>query len=113
MAFAAPLANAPRRLLISLVQGYRLLLKSWIGNVCRFEPSCSSYALQALEQHGAARGVVLTGGRILRCHPWCAGGDDPVPHAFEFSGRGLFTHLLSREGRAPVAAPLQPRNFHD
>ena len=111
MTLSTHLANVPRQLLMSLIQGYRLLLKPWVGNVCRFEPSCSSYALQALEQHGAARGVALAGGRILRCHPWCAGGDDPVPHAFP--GRGLFTQLLIREGRAPVAVPLQPRNLHD
>ena len=73
------LRQAPRRLLITLVQGYRWLLKPWLGNACRFEPSCSSYALQALQQHGAAIGVTLATGRLLRCHPWCAGGHDPVP----------------------------------
>ena len=71
----------PRRLLIGLVQAYRLLLKAWIGNDCRFEPSCSAYALQALERHGAAAGSYLMAARIARCHPWCAGGQDPVPAA--------------------------------
>ena len=73
------LTDLPRRLLSGLVHGYRLLLKPWVGNACRFEPSCSAYALQALEQHGALKGSALTGWRLLRCHPWCAGGHDPVP----------------------------------
>jgi putative membrane protein insertion efficiency factor len=61
------------------VRGYRLLLSPWIGSQCRFEPTCSAYALRALEQHGAAGGSYLATRRILRCHPWCAGGFDPVP----------------------------------
>lgn len=69
----------PRQALMGLVQGYRLLLKPWLGNACRFEPSCSAYALQALERHGALHGGALTGWRLLRCHPWCDGGCDPVP----------------------------------
>ncbi|MCP5282327.1 MAG: membrane protein insertion efficiency factor YidD [Rhodoferax sp.] len=62
-----------------LVRGYRLLLSPWIGNSCRFEPSCSAYALEALESHGAAAGSYLTLARLVRCQPWCAGGHDPVP----------------------------------
>lgn len=69
----------PQRLLSGLVHAYRLLFKPWIGNVCRFEPSCSAYALTALERHGALRGSALAGWRLLRCHPWCEGGHDPVP----------------------------------
>jgi putative membrane protein insertion efficiency factor len=81
----------PRRLLIGAVHAYRLLLKAWIGNGCRFEPSCSAYALQALERHGAAAGSYLVVARLARCHPWCEGGHDPVapaPPAL-FSRRGL------------------------
>jgi hypothetical protein len=88
---AAAMAAAPRGLLIGLVLGYRWLLKPWLGNACRFEPTCSAYALQALGRHGAARGSLLTGARLLRCHPWCEGGIDPVPPA---SAGGLFTRLL-------------------
>jgi len=68
-----------RALLITLVKGYRLLLSPWLGNACRFEPTCSVYALQALERHGAAAGSYLAAARIARCHPWCEGGCDPVP----------------------------------
>jgi len=80
-AVLAFVTNLPRRLLMGLVHAYRLLLKAWIGNDCRFEPSCSAYALQALERHGAAAGSYLTVARIARCHPWCQGGHDPVPAA--------------------------------
>lgn len=82
-------ARLPQALLIALVKGYRLFFKAWVGDVCRYQPTCSSYALQALEQHGALRGSALAGWRLLRCHPWCDGGDDPVPPA----GQGLFTRF--------------------
>jgi putative membrane protein insertion efficiency factor len=76
------LRDLPRRVLVAIVGGYRLLLSPWIGSQCRFEPTCSAYALQALEQHGAVGGSYLAARRILRCHPWCAGGFDPVPASF-------------------------------
>ena len=66
-------------LLIALVKGYRLLLSPWLGSACRFEPTCSRYALGALESHGAGAGTYLTIARLARCHPWCDGGLDPVP----------------------------------
>jgi len=66
-------------LLIGVVKAYRLLLSPWLGSACRFEPTCSVYALQALELHGAAKGSYLTLRRLGRCHPWCDGGHDPVP----------------------------------
>lgn len=65
--------------LMGLVKAYRLLLSPWLGSACRFEPTCSAYALQALHDHGAAAGSYLTLARLARCHPWCAGGHDPVP----------------------------------
>lgn len=68
-----------QKLLIGLVKGYRLLLSPWLGSACRFEPTCSRYALGALESHGAAAGTYLTIARLARCHPWCDGGLDPVP----------------------------------
>jgi hypothetical protein len=92
--FLALLARLPQRTLMGLVQAYRLLLKAWIGNACRFEPSCSAYALQALERHGAAKGSLLTAKRLLRCHPYCQGGHDPVPEKTSTPSAGLFTRLL-------------------
>jgi putative membrane protein insertion efficiency factor len=88
------LKNLPKRGLIALVQGYRLFFKAWVGSACRFEPSCSMYALLALERHGAARGSWLTGKRLLRCHPYCQGGHDPVPESLTNPAAGLFTRLL-------------------
>lgn len=68
-----------RAVLIGAVRGYRLLLSPWLGNACRFEPTCSQYAIEALQRHGALAGSALTAARLARCHPWCAGGCDPVP----------------------------------
>jgi len=70
-----------KHLLISLVKAYRLLLSPWLGSACRFTPTCSAYALQALQDHGAGHGGQLVLRRLSRCHPWCAGGHDPVPPA--------------------------------
>lgn len=75
----AGVAVLPQQVLIALIRGYRLLLKPWLGNACRFEPTCSAYALEALERHGAVAGSTLAVRRLLRCHPWCDGGCDPVP----------------------------------
>jgi uncharacterized protein len=66
-------------LLAGLVRGYRLLLAPILPPACRYEPSCSRYALEALETHGAARGSWLALRRILSCHPWGGSGFDPVP----------------------------------
>jgi len=80
-----------QRLLMGLVRAYRLLLSPSIGSACRFTPTCSAYALQALEKHGAGWGSYLTLARLVRCHPWCAGGHDPIPE----EAPRLFTRLLS------------------
>ena len=72
-----------QRLLINLVKTYRWILSPWLGSSCRFEPTCSRYAIQALARHGAATGSFLTAKRVLRCHPWCQGGHDPVPEIFD------------------------------
>jgi uncharacterized protein len=68
-----------KRLLIGLVRGYRLVLSPWWGNQCRFTPTCSEFALEALELHGALRGTWLAMRRVARCHPRSPGGFDPVP----------------------------------
>ena len=67
------------RLLALPVHAYRLLLRPLLGPHCRFHPSCSAYALEALATHGALRGGALALRRILRCHPWGGSGVDPVP----------------------------------
>lgn len=60
---------------------YRWFLSPYLGRYCRFEPSCSTYALEAIEKHGVLRGYGLAAKRICRCHPWGAAGYDPVPEA--------------------------------
>ena len=80
-----------RSLLIAIVKAYRLLLSPWLGSACRFEPTCSVYAIESLEKHGALGGSYLTAARLVRCHPWCAGGHDPVP----VHGPRFFSRLMS------------------
>ena len=67
------------RPLIGLVRLYRLAISPWLGSNCRFQPTCSSYAIEALQVHGALRGSWLAAKRIGRCHPWGGSGYDPVP----------------------------------
>ncbi|MBD8629299.1 membrane protein insertion efficiency factor YidD [Oxalobacteraceae sp. CFBP 8753] len=66
-------------LFVGILRGYQLLISPMLGPRCRFYPSCSNYAIEALRVHGAARGSWLAARRVGRCHPWHAGGLDPVP----------------------------------
>lgn len=68
------------RALRGAVRAYQLVLSPVLGGQCRFYPSCSAYAMDALAAHGAARGGILAARRVLRCHPWNPGGIDLVPH---------------------------------
>ena len=61
------------------VRAYRLFLSPWVGFNCRYQPTCSTYALEALEKHGAVKGSILAARRIGRCHPFGGDGYDPVP----------------------------------
>jgi putative membrane protein insertion efficiency factor len=67
------------RLLVALIQAYRYTLSPMLGRNCRFFPSCSEYAVEALRRYGAVRGTWLAARRVARCHPWHPGGFDPVP----------------------------------
>lgn len=69
----------PTRVLVGMLRLYRALISPLYGPTCRYYPSCSAYALQAVEVHGVARGTRLALARLTRCHPWTAGGVDPVP----------------------------------
>jgi uncharacterized protein len=68
-------------LLIGLLKAYRAVISPLYGQVCRYHPSCSAYALEAVTVHGSLRGSWLAVRRLARCHPWAAGGYDPVPTA--------------------------------
>ncbi len=70
-----------RRVLISFIKCYKYLISPFMASHCRFHPSCSSYAIQAIEVHGAFKGCYLALRRLLRCHPFHPGGYDPVPDA--------------------------------
>ncbi|MFW2545662.1 membrane protein insertion efficiency factor YidD [Primorskyibacter sp. 2E107] len=61
------------------VRLYRLVFSPWVGHGCRYQPTCSAYALEALEKHGGIKGSLLAARRILRCHPWGGSGIDNVP----------------------------------
>lgn len=79
MVALTPVRRWPRLVLIGAVRGYQLVLSPIFGGACRYYPSCSVYALEALERHGALRGSWLALRRIARCHPFRPGGFDPVP----------------------------------
>lgn len=68
-----------QRILKALIRLYQVLLSPWLGGQCRFHPTCSHYAIEAIDRHGALRGSWLAARRIGRCHPWHVGGIDPVP----------------------------------
>ena len=70
----------PISFVISLpIRDYRVIFSPWVGHNCRYQPTCSAYALEALEKHGALVGVYLIVRRLLKCHPWGGQGYDPVP----------------------------------
>ena len=110
--------------LIGLLKAWRLLISPLYGNVCRYYPSCSAYALRAVGVHGAVKGGWLTVRRLLRCHPWAAGGYDPVPGTPEFeeeirdqavrSSRMVSGHEQEQGGAPPLGPPAKDvRHDHD
>lgn len=77
--FMATVRRLPAKICIFLIKGYRYFISPWLGPRCRFYPSCSSYALEALQAHPFFFALWIISKRLLKCHPWHAGGDDPVP----------------------------------
>lgn len=73
-----------KKILQFFIKLYRKFLSPMLPQSCRFTPSCSEYALEALEKHGAIKGTILSAYRVLRCNPFCRGGYDPVPDRFTF-----------------------------
>lgn len=104
-----------KHVLIGLVRVYRLLFSPWVGGQCRFYPTCSAYAIEALDKHGAAAGSYLGAVRILRCQPWCQGGHEPVPSQFTWAP---WRHRVSemddispdRDGGAEMQSPQPMHN---
>ncbi|MFV0633013.1 membrane protein insertion efficiency factor YidD [Demequina sp.] len=89
-----------RLILIGLIRLYQLVISPLLGPRCKYYPSCSSYGLEAVRVHGAAKGTILAAWRVLRCNPWSNGGVDDVPAA----GTPLFrhTHHSSPDAHASV-----------
>lgn len=77
------------RVLISAVRFYQVAISSWTPPSCRFAPTCSAYAIEAIQTHGSARGTWLALRRIARCHPWGGHGYDPVPNEVNSENRAL------------------------
>nr|WP_285592972.1 membrane protein insertion efficiency factor YidD [Kineosporia sp. NBRC 101731] len=104
---ARRILGVPRLLIIGFLILYRLLVSPLYGQTCRFYPSCSQYALTAVQQHGALRGSWLAGRRLLRCNPWNAGGVDHVPPVRSKSGCEPGAHEtmpIQADSPAPLAA---------
>jgi len=96
----------PSRIVIALLDLYKRFLSPILPRACRFEPTCSVYAIGALQQHGALAGGALAVGRIGRCHPWCAGGLDPVPA----EPPRLFRALLASSPATPSSRATDASN---
>ncbi|MBN4664910.1 membrane protein insertion efficiency factor YidD [Pandoraea nosoerga] len=103
-----------RSVLLLLLRGYKLVISPWLGNRCRFHPSCSDYAREAIIEHGAGYGTYLAARRLCRCHPFHPGGFDPVPparhvcHASDPIAEGAPKGAGSDASRAGQAVPSRP-----
>jgi putative membrane protein insertion efficiency factor len=96
-----------KTVLLALLRAYRFLLSPWVGNSCRFWPTCSMYAMEAIERHGALKGTYMTVTRVARCHPYSAGGVDEVPATFRWR---CWCQAGEAHGapRAPAAPATEP-----
>jgi hypothetical protein len=100
------IARLPRRLLIGLVRGYRLLISPHFPPTCRYQPTCSQYAIEALQTYGAIKGSILAIYRVLRCHPWGGHGYDP-PRWF---GEDAPAEASSAEASSAKASSPEPQS---
>jgi len=112
-------ALLPRNAGVALLDAYRAVVSPLYGDVCRYYPSCSRYALTAVQEHGLLRGSWLTARRLARCHPWARGGIDDVPAAragHAIVGRGGFVRRIDPhehcDHRDGVRAEERMRNGH-
>jgi putative membrane protein insertion efficiency factor len=91
------------RVALGLIRGWQVFVSSWRVPSCRFTPSCSSYAAEAIARFGASRGTYLAVRRLLRCHPWHQGGHDPVPpHVAEAAKSPTPVPVPVRSSRTPA-----------
>lgn len=99
-----------QKLLYWFIRFYQIFLSPLLGPRCRYFPTCSQYAIEALRMHGTAKGVYLTTKRLCRCHPWGGHGYDPVPLA-NTTIRFLSFRLDSSQ-ISSVYVPLRERQYH-
>ena len=104
--------SGPARLLLALVHGYQRWLSPLLPPRCRFAPTCSAYAVQALREHGAGRGSWLTVRRMLRCHPFHPGGHDPVPPPRRAQETGAVPGDGPSRRTVGVSQPAVPDRVH-
>ena len=101
----ASVSNSPKTVpeiaALGLIKAYQYGIRPMLGPRCRFFPSCSDYAAEAIDKHGVLRGVVMGTARLAKCHPWHAGGFDPVPEK---------TSIYTSASPAAVAAQSAPPN---
>lgn len=98
-----------KKLLLLLVRVYQVALSPFIGRSCRFHPSCSHYAAEAIRVHGAAKGTALTAKRICKCNPWHPGGYDPVPpHRDACNGSAEMQPDHRRDARLDIGPDIKP-----
>jgi putative membrane protein insertion efficiency factor len=103
MAVVRFLLLLPRNIVVAFLSAYRAVISPLYGDVCRYYPSCSAYALGAVQQHGVAKGGILAARRVARCHPWAEGGVDEVPeshtHHFHVTRFGFVTDERVNHGQ--------------
>nr|WP_246081469.1 membrane protein insertion efficiency factor YidD [Homoserinimonas aerilata] len=114
--FGTGLLLLPRNVSIAVLQTYRKLVSPLYGDVCRYYPSCSSYALGAIQQHGVFKGIWLGSLRILRCNPWSAGGVDDVPenkrHSHHTNRFGFVTSCEAAHSARDANISSTPESKH-
>ncbi len=105
-------ALLPRNVCVALLRAYRAVISPLYGDVCRYYPSCSTYTLQAIQSHGALKGIALGSWRIARCNPWAAGGIDDVPERHTAHGHEIrvltsgFVVAADKESSSGATSPL-------
>lgn len=95
-----------KRILLALLRIYKIALSPYLGSQCRFLPTCSDYARDAIVQHGPARGTWMAACRLCRCHPFTTGGYDPVPEPETHGNVATATPASAAPGRPPVTVRL-------
>jgi putative membrane protein insertion efficiency factor len=100
--FCAVAARMPRGILLAFLRFYKSAISPTLLPACRYVPTCSEYAAEAVERYGALRGLIMAGWRLLRCHPFVSGGFDPVPLRLRFGNRRPDSLDRNVDAQAPL-----------